>query len=58
MIPPVGEKILHVSEAQTEAMVHPDRIADDLGRESIAGVTRLVALHGTSVSVGAQALSS
>jgi hypothetical protein len=31
-------------------MINPDRIADDLGRETIAGVTRAIALHGTSVS--------
>ena len=48
---PLGEKILDISEAQAEAMVSPDRIADDLGRETIAGVTRPIALHGTSLSV-------
>jgi hypothetical protein len=31
---PLGEEILCVSEAQSEAMVRPDRIADDLGREN------------------------
>ena len=31
-------------------MVSPDRIADDLGRETIAGVRRRIAFHGTSVS--------
>ena len=35
---PLGEKILDISEAQAEAMVSPDRIADDLARETIAGV--------------------
>ena len=39
----LGEKILDISEAQAEAMISPDRIADDLGRETIAGVTRPVA---------------
>ena len=47
----LGEKILDIPEAQAEAMVSPDRIADDLGRETIAGVTRAIALHGTSLSV-------
>jgi hypothetical protein len=47
---PLGEKILHISEAQTEAMVRPDRIADDLGRETIAGVKRMAALHGSTLS--------
>jgi len=32
-------------------MISPDRIADDPGRETIAGVTRAIALHGTGVSV-------
>ena len=40
----LGKKILDIPEAQTEAMVSPDRIADDLGRETIAGVTRRMAL--------------
>ena len=39
-----GEKILDISEAQAEAMVSPDRIADDLGRKTIAAVTRPIAL--------------
>ena len=43
---PLGEKILDISEAQTEAMVRPDRIADDLGRKTITGVTRPIAFHG------------
>jgi hypothetical protein len=38
--PPLGEKILDLSEAQAEAMVSPDRLADDLGRKPIAPVTR------------------
>jgi hypothetical protein len=49
--PPLGEKILDISEALAEAMISPDRIADDLGRKPIAGVTRPTALHGPSVSV-------
>jgi hypothetical protein len=41
----LGQKILDVSKTQAEAMVSPDRIADDLARETIAGVTRLIAFH-------------
>jgi hypothetical protein len=48
---PFGEKILDISEAQAEAMVRPDRVADDLGRKTIARVTRPIALHGVSLSV-------
>src|SRR5215475_3108576 len=45
-----GEEILDISDAQAEAMVSPHCIADDLGRETIAGVTRAIIFHGTSVS--------
>jgi hypothetical protein len=48
---PFGQKILDISEAQAEAMVRPDCIANDLGRKTIAGVTRSIALHGISLSV-------
>jgi hypothetical protein len=46
----LGEKILDISEAQAEAMVNPDRIADNLGRETVARVTRRIAFHDTSFS--------
>ena len=46
----LGHKIFDISEAQAEAMVSQDRITDDLGRKSIAGVTRRMALHATSFS--------
>jgi hypothetical protein len=47
----LGKKILDITEAQAEAMISPDRIADDLGRVTITEVTRPSAFHGTSVSV-------
>jgi hypothetical protein len=47
---PLGKKILHISEAQAEAMVNPDRVTDDFGRETIARVPRVVALHRPSLS--------
>jgi hypothetical protein len=46
----LGEKIFDIPETQAEAMISPHRIADDLGREPIAGVTKAITLHGTSVS--------
>ena len=49
-MPPLDEKIFDIPETQAEAMISPHRIADDLGRETIAGVTKAVTLHGTSVS--------
>jgi len=47
---PLGEQILHVSEAQAEAMVNPNRVTDDFRRETIARVPRLIALHRPSLS--------
>src|SRR3974377_1232647 len=42
------QKILDVSEAETETMVGPDCVTDDLGRKPIAGVARRpIAPHGT-----------
>ena len=35
-----GQKILDISEAQAEAMVKPHGIADDLGRDTMTGITR------------------
>ena len=46
----LGEKIFDIPETQAESMISPHRIADDLVRETIAGVTNAVTLHGTSVS--------
>src|SRR3954471_24122072 len=34
------EDLIHVAQAQRKAEVEPDRVADDLGREAIAGVAR------------------
>ena len=41
----LGEKIFDIPETQAEAMISPHRIADDLGRETIPGVTNAVTLH-------------
>jgi hypothetical protein len=35
---PLGEEIFGISEAQTEPVVQPDRVTDDLGWESVAVV--------------------
>jgi hypothetical protein len=48
---PLGEKMLHIPEAQAEAMIRPDGVTDDLARKSIAGVRRPISLHRISVSV-------
>jgi hypothetical protein len=46
-----GEKILDISEAQAEAMVNPDRIADNFWRETTTVIARPAVVHGASVSV-------
>jgi hypothetical protein len=46
-----GEKILDISEAEAETMVHPHGIADDFWRETMTVIARPVLLHETSVSV-------
>ena len=33
-----GEDLVHMAQAQREAEVEPDGVADDLGREPVAGV--------------------
>jgi hypothetical protein len=38
---PLGQEIFDISKAQAEAMVGPNRITDDLGSETIAGVPRI-----------------
>ena len=49
-----GEKILHISEAQTETMVNPDGIADDFRWETMTVIAGPVVLHRSSVSVRPQ----
>jgi hypothetical protein len=34
----LGQTILDIPEAQAEAMISPDRIANDLGRKTMAGM--------------------
>jgi hypothetical protein len=48
---PFGEKILDISEAQTETMVNPDGITDDFCWETMIAMARPVVLYRTSVSV-------
>src|SRR4051812_12848993 len=41
-----GQDLVHVAQAQGEAEVEPHRVADDLGREAIAGVAGVVGAGG------------
>jgi hypothetical protein len=47
--PALGEEIFNVSEAEAEAVVQPDRVADDLGWESVASVARHSGFHRLSL---------
>ena len=42
----LGQKIFHIAEAQAEAMIDPNSVADDFRREAVSAVTRPGALHG------------
>jgi len=50
--PAFGQKIFHITEAQTEAMIDPYGVADDFRRETVSVVTGSGALHEMSLSVG------
>src|SRR5271155_6196096 len=39
--PTLGQQFLHVSVAQGEAEIKPDRVLDDLGREAMAAIRKL-----------------
>ena len=39
--PPLGEQFLHVSVAQGEAEIKPDRVLNDLGRKAMAAIRKL-----------------
>jgi hypothetical protein len=47
-----GQKTFHITEAQTEAMIDPNGVADDFRRETVSVVTGSGALHEMSLSVG------
>jgi hypothetical protein len=46
----LGQKIFHITEAQTKAMVDPHRIADDFWGKTVSVVTGSGAFHGRSLS--------
>ena len=47
--PAFGEEIFDVSEAEAEAVVQPDCVADDLGWESVSAVARRIGFHRVSL---------
>ena len=48
----LGQKVFHIAETQTKAMIDPNRIADDFRRETVSVITGSVALHTRILSVG------
>ena len=46
---PVSQEIFGVAEAETEAVIQPDGVADDLGREPVATVAGGSVLHSATV---------
>jgi hypothetical protein len=46
---PFCQELLNISEAQTESMVQPHRVTDDLGRKPVSVVTAHFAFHQRSL---------
>ena len=47
--PALGEQILHIPEAETEAVVEPDGVTDNVGRKAVAVIARQVTRHRLTV---------
>jgi len=47
--PPLCQEIFDISEAQAEAVVEPNGMADDLRREPVSAVAGCVAIHPASL---------
>ena len=50
----LGEQILHIAEAEAEAVIQPDGVTDDFGRESIAVVVGRLASHPSTLPATSQ----
>jgi hypothetical protein len=50
----LGEKILDISKAQAETMVHPDGIADDFWRKTMTVIARPAVLQWGVLQLAAQ----
>ena len=49
--PALSEQVFRIAAAETKAVVEPDGVTDDLGRESIAMLTRRVVSHRSTLPV-------
>jgi len=47
------EQIFHITEAQAEAVIEPDRVADDLGLEAVSAVAGRLARHRPTLPAAA-----
>ena len=45
MIPRCARRILRIAKAERKPVIQPDRVADDLRRESVAAIARCLAAH-------------
>ncbi len=51
--PPLGEEIFDISETQAEAVIEPDGVTDDFGRESIAVIAGRRVIHRPTLAAAA-----
>ena len=46
---PLSKELFNITEAQAESMIEPNRIADDLGRKSMAVISGFALVHSDSL---------
>ena len=51
--PPLCQEIFDISEAQAEAVIEPDGVTDDFGRETVSAVVGGMPVHLPSLAVPA-----
>jgi hypothetical protein len=49
--PPLRQEFLNVPEAQSESMIHPNGVTDDLGRKSVSVVAASIGIHQPSLLI-------
>jgi hypothetical protein len=47
---PLCQEVLNITETQTESVIQPNRVTDDLGRKPVSAVTTLFAVHHQSLA--------
>ncbi len=51
--PPLGEEIFDISETQAEAVIEPDGVTDDFGRESVSVIAGRRVIHRPTLPAAA-----